>query len=139
MIYFIDTNIFLRVLVQEDRKMFEQSRDFLEKVKRNKLNAVTCTVVISEIFWTLGSYYRFSKKDVLRAVRGILNLSGLKVIDDYDLKKSLTIYEDNKCKYIDAVIAGMPNVQSGEWEIVSYDKEFDKLGVKRTLPSVFVK
>lgn len=135
MIYFIDTNIFLRVLIQEDRKMFEQSKTFLEKVKRNKLSAVTGTIVISEIVWTLGSYYKFSKKEVLRAVRGILNLSGLKVIDDYDLKKSLAIYEDNKCKYIDAVIAGMSNVQSGAWEIVSYDKEFDKLGVKRMLPS----
>ena len=134
MTYFIDTNIFLRVLIQEDRKMFDQSKAFLEMVKRNKFDAVTSTIVISEIVWTLGSYYKFSKKEVLRAVRGILNLSGLKVVDDYDLKKSLAIYEFNKCKYIDAVITGMPSIQSGGWKIVSYDKEFDKFGVKRISP-----
>ena len=134
MTYFIDTNVFLRVLMQEDKKTFNQSKDFLEMVKLNKYNAVTSTIVISEIAWTLGSYYKFSKKEVLRAVRGILNLSGLKVVDDYDLKKSLVIYEFNKCKYIDAVIAGMPSIQSGNWVLVSYDKEFDKLGVKRTTP-----
>ncbi|MBI2325766.1 PIN domain-containing protein [Candidatus Collierbacteria bacterium] len=134
MTYFIDTNVFLRVLIREDQKMFDQSKTFLEAVKKNKFDAVTSTIVISEIVWTLGSYYRFSKKEVLRSVRGILNLGGLKVIDDYDLRKSLTIYESKKCKYIDAVIAGMPRIQSGDWTIVSYDKEFDKLGVERVAP-----
>ncbi|HCR10840.1 MAG TPA: hypothetical protein DIU23_00130 [Candidatus Pacebacteria bacterium] len=96
-------------------------------------------MVISEIVWTLGSYYKFPKKKVLRTIQGILHLSGLKIVDEYDINKSLALYESHTCKYIDAMIAGMPGVQSGAWNIVSYDKEFDKLGVKRVVPAKLLK
>jgi len=139
MIYFIDTNIFLRVLIRENESAFQQSKAFLEMVKRNVYDAVTSTMVISEIVWTLGSYYKFPKKKVLRTIQGILHLSGLKIVDEYDISKSLALYESHTCTYIDAMIAGMPGVQSGAWNIVSYDKEFDKLGIKRVLPEKLLK
>ena len=82
--YFIDTNIFLRVLIKEDKKTFRSCYQFLQAVKTNKVKASTASIVIAETAWTLRSYYKFPKTKVVQAIRGILSLRGLRIIDSYD-------------------------------------------------------
>lgn len=65
-------------------------------------------MVLSEIAWTLLSYYKFSKPEVVKALRGIVNLRGLSIIDKFQFSKN--------------------------WIIVSYDHDFDKIDIKRMEP-----
>lgn len=133
--YFIDTNIFLRTLVKEDIKTFQDCRQFLESVKLNKIKAVSSNLVLAEIAWTLSGYYGFSKDNVTRALKGIINLRGLKLTDNFNPALALSLYEDNNIKYIDAVLASMEQLYEKKWIIVSYDKDFDILNVKRMEPA----
>ena len=132
--YFIDTNIFLRVLIKENKKAFSNCSEFLEKVKTNKIKGVTASLVLVEIAWTLSSYYKFSRKKTAQAVKSVINLRNLKIIDDYDHPLALELFENNKVKFIDACIVSIKEIQLKKWPIVSYDKDFDKLGVKRLEP-----
>ncbi|MFC1790273.1 PIN domain-containing protein [Patescibacteria group bacterium] len=134
MIYFIDTNIFLRVLVKEDKVSFQESKLFLRKVKEGKVRAVTGSLILAEVAWTLASYYQFSKKDVVESLEGIINLPKLKVIDSYRHQLALKLFKEMKVKYIDSLVASANGFQKGEWWIISYDRDFNKLGVKRVEP-----
>ncbi len=132
--FLVDTNIFLRVLVKEDVKVFEECCQFIAKNKKNEFKAVTGGIVLAEVVWTLDSYYGFSRDKVVAAVESIVNLRGLKVIDDYDYSEAIRLYSKNSVKYIDALLASIDEVKSKQWMVVSYDKDFDKLGVKRVEP-----
>ena len=136
--YFIDTNIFLRVLVKEDETVFNDCYRFLEKIKANEIEAVTTSLILAEIVWTLSSYYEFSQKKVAQSVRGVINLKGLRIIDKYNHFSALRLFEDKQVKYIDTLIASIEDIQMGRWTVVSYDKDFDKLGIKRVEPSKII-
>lgn len=132
--YFVDTNIFLRTLVSENKKAFGESRKFLEAIKRNKIEAVTSNIVLTEMVWTLLSYYKFPKKDIVSAVKSVLNLSGLEITDGYNAVQALEFYEDKSVKFIDCLISSIPEIQNKQRVVVSYDKDFDKLGILRKEP-----
>lgn len=132
--FFIDTNIFLRILIKEDEKSFKSCFRLLQSVKTNKLKAATSNIVLSEIVWTLLSYYKIPKDKVSEALRGIINLRGLIISDEFQPEVALSVYEKKNVKFIDALIASNPDILSKKWIVVSYDHDFDKMGVKRMEP-----
>jgi len=132
--YFIDTNVFLRVLIAEDDLMFGHGVALLTATKQGTVSAHTSCLVLSEISWTLSSFYHFGKPDVVRALRGIADLANLRITDNADAGLALTLYERCNVKWIDCLIASSPDVQSNATTIVSYDRDFDKLGVARIGP-----
>lgn len=134
--YFIDTNIFLRTLIKEDIKIFADCYKILEAIKLNKIRGLTSNLVLAEIVWTLSSYYNFSKENIIKALKSIINLRGLKIVDNYQSHVAVSFYEKRSVKYIDAVISSIKQIETKKWVVVSYDQDFDKLGVLRKEPSL---
>jgi len=134
--YFVDTNVFLRVIVKENRSLFQDSWDFLSLVKQGHITACTSNLVLSEINWVLSSFYKFNKQQVIQALESILNLKNLKINDKHDSFLSIDLYKKHKVKFVDCLIASNEIFQK-DTVIVSYDKDFDKLGVVRVEPGNF--
>lgn len=132
--YFLDTNIFLRALIKENKTSFKDCCQLLKMIKLNQIKAVTASLILAEIVWTLSSYYQFPKKKVVRAIKGIINLRGLKIVDNYSPLISLDLFSQKKVKYIDTLIVSIEEIQTKKWAVVSYDKDFDKLRVTRKEP-----
>ncbi|MFH1961060.1 MAG: PIN domain-containing protein [Patescibacteria group bacterium] len=76
---FVDTNIFLRFLVKEDEQAYNKSFALFKKASEGKINLITSSLVIFEIIWTLESFYKVKKSDIVGKVLGILNLPNLEV------------------------------------------------------------
>lgn len=138
MLYLIDTNIFLRVLIKENEASFQSGLKLLEGIKQKQWNAVMPGIVLSEIAWTLRSYYRFPKPQVVTAIQSVISLRGLTIVDDYNYHLALDLFQHHSVKYIDACIASLPVVQREQATIISYDDDFDKLGVERKEPDQIV-
>lgn len=132
--YFIDSNIFLRTIVKESESQYLACRLVFEAIKKNKIKAVTCNLVLAEVVWVLQSYYHKTREQITEVVRAIINLRGLEIIRKQEYRATLDLYEKFTVKYIDAAIASIGEVQDGSWPVISYDKDFDKLGVIRKEP-----
>lgn len=132
--YFIDTNVFLRVIAVESLSQRDDCLAFFHKVKHNKIKVVTSTEVLAEVVWVLKSYYKLSKSKICESVRSIINLKGLKLVQSNRLKEAVEIYETKSVKFIDAMIASIKPIYEKKWVVVSYDKDFDKIGVIRMEP-----
>lgn len=132
--YFLDSNIFLRLLTADNEKMLLECVQLIEKIKLGQIKVVTSNFVLAEIVWTLGSTYKFDKTKISDAVKVILNLSSLKIDDNCDTVTALEFYTSKPVKYIDALIASNHDIQLKKMIVVSYDKDFDKLGIKRLEP-----
>lgn len=134
--YFIDTNIFLRYFTDEQSgKVFKDCSLVIENIKLKKILAVTSHLVIAEIAWTLPTSYGSGKNQVLKVLKAIETLNGLKIENTFDTGVANGLFEKHSIKYIDALIASNPQIQAKKMAIVSYDKDFDKLGVIRKEPS----
>lgn len=136
--YFIDTNIFLRVLELENKKIFDECSKLLGLINNSKISAVTSNFVLSEVVWVLDSFYGETRQKIVKGLDGILKLNNLKIIDKVNNFVALDLYSKKSVKFIDALIASNPEIQSKEMIVVSYDKDFDKLGVKRLEPSQII-
>lgn len=135
MLYFVDTNIFLRVLNREDEKSFNECSELLRLVKENKIEIFTSNLVLSEIIFTLISFYKFKKTDATESLKSVINLTGLKITNRANIKIVLEFYENYNIKFVDAMIASNPLILQKKMKIISYDKDFDKLGAIRIEPS----
>lgn len=122
------------MLAKDDEKSFRECTAVLDKVKKGEIEGKTANLVLVEILWTLESYYKWEKTRVTRSIRGILNLGGLKIVDGYRAIGALELYGKYNVKFVDAMIASIQEIKDKTWIVVSYDSDFDKLGVKRKGP-----
>jgi len=135
MVYLLDTNIFVRFFVKEDEKSFNECYTLLDKVQRNLIKAVTNTLVIAEVVWLLKSYYKLDRQTISMIVKAINCFNGLKIISNYELNLAAGIFQDYNLKFVDALIATIPQIFTKKWTIISYDKDFDQIDVVRKEPA----
>jgi predicted nucleic-acid-binding protein len=102
--YFIDTNIFLRVLIRDNEKKFSDVTTFLEGIRNNLYPAYTSSFVLAELVWILSSYYKLNKADVVKAAESILNLNGLSFVENHDSSEALSLYKKYNVKFVDCLI-----------------------------------
>ena len=137
--YFVDTNVFVRYFVKDSEQSFIECRGIFDDLAMSSLKAVTSSSVIAEIHWVLKSYYKLPKVEIVDYVSRILSIRNLD-IDNLDSPLlANSIFQDSSVKFIDALIASHPRIQDGSMSVISYDKDFDKLGVKRMEPKSVLK
>lgn len=137
--YFLDTNIFLRVLTRDSAQEFSDCFALLEGVKTGRILAFTSSLVLAEINWTLLKTYTFPKERVVAGTDSVLRLRNLKIVDDFEPQLGLLLYKEHSVKFIDALLASHELVQERKAIVVSYDKDFDKLGVLRKEPKQIIR
>lgn len=130
--YFIDTNIFLSFFIEREGRQHRDCIQLFQKLEKNQIKGIICSVVLLEIYFTLKSFYALSNQKVRDYLAQVLDIRQLKFRDAYDYYHALTLYEKTGVKFNDCLIASL-NIFP-KTDIVSYDKDFDKLGIKRLEP-----
>lgn len=131
---FLDTNIFLRFFVDAKGKQHRDCIRLFELMEVGEVRGIICSVIVLEIYFTLRSFYRFSNKKCEGLLKQILTASNLKIIDNFDYNRALELFTNTGVKFADCLIACLKFFEKGG-TIVSYDKDFDRLGVERVEPA----
>lgn len=135
MMYLIDVNVFLEVLLQQDR--WTECEEFLEKVGRGEISAYVSRFGLYSIELIMIRYGRF---DGLRTfLKTLATFKGLSIVttsiaDDLhvlDHVRNLDLHFDDALNYFVANKYGLRG-------IVSFDRHFDKTDLKRYEPKEFV-
>ncbi|HBL39745.1 TPA: hypothetical protein DDZ10_03695 [Candidatus Uhrbacteria bacterium] len=132
--YFIDTNIFLRVIAKDDEKKTRDCEVVIEALTNGHITGVTSTLVLAEFAWTCLSFYKLKKTAFTPAINALLGIKRLAILDDYNHVLALKLYETHSVKFIDALITSHATVIKEHLPILSYDRDFDKLNVRRVEP-----
>ena len=131
---FIDTNIFLRYLTKDNPLMYDRCREIFKNAVKGKASLATSGMVIAELIWTLSSYYKVPKDDVIEKVSIIIGTENLYIPDKDIIADAIVLYSRKNIDYIDAYNAVFMKYH-GLDEIYSYDKDFDMVeGIKRGEP-----
>jgi len=131
---FVDTNIFLRFMVNDDPAKADACEALFRKAIAGDETLVTSDMVIAEIIWVLESYYELKKSDIRENVEKILNTRNLRCPNREIIISALSIYVEKNIDFIDAYNAFLLKRDKIN-EIYSYDKHFDRVGwIKRIEP-----
>lgn len=127
--YFIDSNIFLRYLTQDDSTLSPKAMAIFEKIAHKKLNGYITTLVLHEVIYVLQFVYNVKKALIIKNVKKLINLKNLFIMDinKEDLLEALTVYGNKNIDFPDCVYAYI--AKSKDIGILSFDRDFRKFKV----------
>lgn len=133
-VVFVDTNVFLRVLTADQARMAADSKRLIERAESGEVELHTSHLALAEIVWTLGSQYGVPREEIAAMLRDLLGLRSLHVDHKEMLGDAVDLYATTNVDFIDAYHA-VDVRRRGIERIVSYDRDFDRLGPLRVEPA----
>lgn len=119
---FVDTNVFLRFLTNDDPVKAKRAEALFREAVRGKVKLATSSLVIAEIVWTLESFYKLEKPDIATKVEKILNTPNLECPGSSLLFMALDLYAHANIDFIDSYNA-FHMKERGLTHIVTYDRK----------------
>ena len=135
---FLDTNVILRYLTRDDEAKAEACYRLFQRVKDAEEEVVTCEAIVTEVVYVLSSPrapYRLSHEEVRERLMPILTLRGLKLGQKRIYLHALDLYASSPFLDFEDALAIAHMARLGVTEIVSYDRDFDRIaGLRRAEP-----
>ncbi|HYT41326.1 MAG TPA: PIN domain-containing protein [Methylomirabilota bacterium] len=124
---FLDTNIIIRFLTQDDPEKFATCKALFERIERGEMSVYLPDVIVGECIFVLTSPrgYNLSRQEVAELLTPLLQLTNIEMQNRQILLRTLTIFAETKdLDFEDAyLIAAME--QAKATDLLSYDSDFD--------------
>jgi len=89
---FIDTNYFLRFLLNDISEQHNLVKNLFIKASDGKENLLTSTIVFFEVYWVLSSYYEKEREEIVKTLEKILKLTFIEIEERDILLKSIALF-----------------------------------------------
>jgi uncharacterized protein len=119
---FVDTNVFLRFLTNDDPAKAKRAELLFRDALKGKIRLATSLLVIAEIIWTLESFYKLEKPDIAAKIEKILNTPNLDCPEAALLFMALDLYVHANIDFVDAYNA-FHMKEHGLTQILTYDRK----------------
>jgi uncharacterized protein len=131
---FLDTNIFLRHLLQDHPEHSQRASAFFGRIERRETQARIIDTVIFEAVFTLERTYKQSKHHVRGILLPLIELPSILFPRKDRIRLVFDLYVDHNISFADALHA-TAMVDLGLNEIVTFDTDFDRVpGIIRIEP-----
>lgn len=124
---FLDTNIWLRFFIGDEEKQLKIVKQILELSEESKIKLATSTFILSEFVFVETSFYKISKKDIIKDLNTITAIRNILLIEKTDFNESLQYYKESTSKmqkWSDCVIAAQVPQR---FKLCSFDERLEKL------------
>lgn len=119
---FIDTNLFIRYLTNDDPEKADRVDRLLDQAANTEIKLVTAEIVLAEVVWVLESFYKLEKMQITEMLKAIISTPGLEVQNGKIVEKALQYYALKNMDFVDACIVALMKKQKIEG-IYSFDKK----------------
>src|SRR6266511_3970938 len=131
---FIDSNLFLRHLRQDDPDRSKRSTAYLAQIERGEVQGRISDLVVFEVVYTLQRTYKQPKAAIRDALLPLIELPGIILPGKRRYRRVFDHYIRHNISFADAfhaVLMGQLKIT----EVMSFDAEFDRIpGIKRSEP-----
>ena len=132
---FVDANVFLRLLTQDDPVKATRVLGLLERAERGDVRLVTSEAIVAEVVFVLSSpvLYHFPKPQVASILEPVLENPGLTIDHKQAVLSALSRFGQMNLDFEDCLAIAHIDRQ-GLDGIYSYDRHFDRAPVQRLEP-----
>lgn len=127
--YFVDANVFIRIITNDDFPKAEKCLDYLKHSIDKKQKLFIATISIAEIIWLLKSFYGLDKKKIYKEIVELQKTRNLYILSSPDKDMTLKAAEMSYKKNIDFIDAYHFLIMKRNKikNIITYDDDFKKL------------
>lgn len=126
--YFLDTNIFLRYLTNDDKQKAICCKALFKKIENKTIEAATSDAIVSEIVYVLESKkengYGLERDRIKDLLYPLLTLKGLRLNNRSACLQALELYASTKLDFEDALLIAYTEDEK-EKQLYSYDSGID--------------
>ena len=90
---FIDTNYFLRYLLNDINDQHQEAKELFMSGSEGKFELMTSSLVLFEVYWVLGSVYSFNKQSIAESLSKLLKLSFIQFNERNIFISALVLFE----------------------------------------------
>lgn len=124
--YFIDTNYFLRLLLKDDEKQFNEVYLTFQKAVNQEVRIFTSTIVFFEIYWVLSSFYKKNKLKIIEYLKKILRMDFLEIESRFILQETLVLFYNNTLDLEDCYNISYAKYNDAD-KFSTFDKKINRL------------
>jgi predicted nucleic-acid-binding protein len=124
MIYLIDTNIIIRLLVGDNEIQLKKSIEYFKKIETGELQVEILDGVLMEVYFVLTKFYKVNKIEVLKDLKTIISLKGVINSNKTTLFETFNILENKNIDFVDALICAKSFLEG--YGKLSFDKDLKK-------------
>ena len=130
----IDANVILRFVTADHPQMSPRCRELFARVQSGEEEVFLPEAALSDVVWTLNSFYHWPIENICRFIGDIVSLDGVQMSRKPLVWGALSLFADGDVDFSDALIVSeMRRVDL--YEIYSYDRDFDRIeGIARVEP-----
>jgi predicted nucleic acid-binding protein len=121
----IDTNIVLSFLTRDQPEQAARCKALFTRLETGEEVAYLPEVAVSEVVWTLRSFYKWPPQRIRRFVEKVVTLKGVRLRERGKLLQALALFAEKNIDFSDALISA-EMLARGYTGIYSYDRDFDK-------------
>jgi uncharacterized protein len=130
----IDANIILRFLLADHPEHSPRCKQLLERIESGAEVVTLPEVVLSDVIWTLKSFYRWPNERIQAFAMMLLGLDGIQMTRKPLVQTAVLLFAQHNVDFSDALV-----VAEMQWnqrpEIYSYDRDFQRVsGIVRIEP-----
>jgi predicted nucleic-acid-binding protein len=133
---FVDTNVLVRYMTNDNVAMAEKARRLFERVSEGKEQITTSEAVLLETVNVLSSknLYNVPRSEIREHLKRFMQLKGLKMKNKGICIVALELYVQHNLDFVDTLIAAYVMRNKAEY-VISFDKKIDRISsIKRQEP-----
>ena len=100
----LDTNVLVRLLVEDDQEQTRRSRALIEQVQGDDGRAWISDVVLCELVWVLSASYEVPRPEIADVLDALLRARHLAFDDSARLRRSLDHFRGGRGDFADYLI-----------------------------------
>lgn len=128
MTYYVDTNIFIRYLTEDDPQQTELAEKRFEQAKQDQINLSVTEFTIAEVLYVLQTFYKMGRAKTIVKVQTMISPSWINIERKEAVLEALLLYKTVNIDFVD--LLNWTIAKEDKAKILSFDKDFDKLTPK---------
>lgn len=127
---FVDTNYFLRFLLEDVAKQHRQAKELFQQGALGKKKLFSSVIVLFEVFWVLASFYTKKKTEIIKVLEGILKMDFIIWENEAVLDRAVAIFKTENIEFEDSYNLALMKEKDIK-EIKTFDKKLLNLTKSR--------
>jgi predicted nucleic-acid-binding protein len=123
--FYIDTNVFLRLFLEDNSKQLKLAQEILEEARAGKVSLKVVPQVLFEVSYVLSSVYKYSREETSYILSAIVKTDYLDIERRDVFLVALDVYEFEDVDLVDAYLFFISILDGAT--VFSFGKDFKKI------------
>jgi predicted nucleic-acid-binding protein len=117
----LDTNYYIRFLVRDNEKMYEDSTKYFEDLESSLIEVYLPDLILAEIVYVLTKVYELPRFDVATALQSIIAIDALSMDNKWLTLTTLELFSTENLDFADCFLLGYS--QLTDYDVMTFDKK----------------